>query len=99
MPKKENNKPEPAKRKLAKGIYLSQVIGNEVQEVLSHYEEEQKIEIAEHLILMFQEILKYFKTKDESIYSNYAERENELLKKYGKAFKPLASKKLKLQNI
>ncbi len=41
---------------------------------------------------MFQEILKYFKTKDESIYSNYAERENELLKKYGKAFKPLASK-------
>ncbi len=92
MAKKEN-KPESSRRKLAKGIYLSQVIGKEVQEVLSHYEEEQKIEIAEHLILMFQEIREYFKTKDESVYTKYAERENALLKKYSKAFKPFTSKK------
>ena len=81
------------KRKPRKGVYLSDIAIKEITEVLSHYNTEQKIELIEHLQQMFKEVTEYFKTNSENIYKNYAERQQELLKKYGKLFKPFANKR------
>ena len=81
------------KHKLAKGVFLSDVAMKEISETLSHYETTQKIELIGHLQLMFKEVAEYFKTKEEAIYKRYAERQQELLKKYGKLFKPFAEKR------
>lgn len=81
------------KSKLRKGVYLSDITLKEITEVLSHYNTEQKVELIEHLQTMFKEITEYFKTNDDAIYKTYAERQQELLKKYGKLFKPFASKR------
>lgn len=86
---KTNHKPKPRK-----SIYLSMVIGKDVEEILSHYEDEQKVEIAEHLIQTFDDLLEYFKTRSEDVYQKYAKRENELLKKFGKTFKPYTQKRI-----
>ena len=81
------------KRKPRKGVYLSDTALKEITEVLTHYDTEQKIELIEHLQQMFKEITDYFKSNSESVYRGYADRQQELLKKYGKLFKPFASKR------
>jgi len=81
------------KRKPRKGVYLSDIAIKEIEEVLTHYNTEQKIELIEHLQQLFKEVAEYFKTKDDSIYRTYADRQQELLKKYGKLFKPFAFKR------
>lgn len=78
------------KPKPHKAVYLSMVIGKEIDNVLMKYDGEQKIEIAEHLIKTFDELLEYFKSKEEEVYRKYANREKDLLNKYGKAFKSYA---------
>ena len=91
-PNTENELPK--KPKMRKGLFLSQVVGIEVDEILGSYELEQKIEIGEHLILSFGEIDEYYKTKDNSVYQKFVKREHELLKRYGKAFKPYNQKQI-----
>ncbi|MCC6447504.1 MAG: hypothetical protein IT215_02310 [Chitinophagaceae bacterium] len=66
------------------------VIGKEINSVLTKYEGEQKIELAEHLLKTFDELLEYFKTKEEEVYQRYVSREKDLLKKYGKSYKAYA---------
>lgn len=91
MSKAETNNSN--KRKLRKGVYLSDIALKEITEVLTHYNTEQKIELVEHLQQMFKEVAAYFKTNDDAIYRSYADRQQELLKKYGKQFKPFAFKR------
>ncbi len=81
------------KSKLGKGVYLSDVALKEITEVLTHFDTEQKIELIEHLQQLFKEVAEYFKTNDDAIYRTYADRQQGLLKKYGKLFKPFASKR------
>lgn len=81
------------KSKLGKGVYLSDVALKEITEVLTHYDTEQKIELIEHLQQLFKEVAEYFKTNDDSIYRTFVDRQQELLKKFGKLFKPFASKR------
>lgn len=92
MPKKPNTKA--SNPKINKIHYLSKVIADDVLEIVEHYQNEQRIEISEHLIKTFDEVLEYHKNNGSlEIYRRYAHRENELLKKYGKAFKPYVAKK------
>ncbi|MBS1652282.1 MAG: hypothetical protein JSU07_09760 [Bacteroidetes bacterium] len=91
MSKIENK--DSKKHKPRKGVYLSDVALKEITEVLSHYNTEQKIELIEHLQQMFKEVAEYFKTNEDTIYSTYADRQQELLKKYGKLFKPFSFKR------
>ena len=85
----QSNKP-----KLSKSVFLSMAVGKEITEVLNCYENEQKIEIIDHLLLTFDDLLAYFKSRDEEIYKRYADRELTLLKKYGKNFKPFSHKSM-----
>lgn len=89
----KNEKSEHEKGKLAKGIFLSDIALKEISELLVHYEPEQKIDIIEHLQQLFKELAEYYKTRDNAIYERYAAREQALLKKYGKLFKPFANKR------
>lgn len=89
--KKESS--EQAKPKVKKGIFLSDVAMKEIDEVLAHYEPAQQIELAEHLRKIFKEVGQYFKTNDEAVYNGYVERQDALLTKYGKLFKPFAHKR------
>lgn len=91
MSKAETNNSN--KHKPRKGVYLSDVAFKEITEVLTHYNAEQKIELIEHLQQMFKEVAEYFKTNEDAIYRTYADRQQELLKKYGKQFKPFAFKR------
>lgn len=91
MSKSENK--ESKKHKPRKGVYLSDIAVTEIEEVLIHYNTEQKIELIEHLKEMFKEVAEYFKTNDDTIYRTYANRQQELLKKYGKLFRPFANKR------
>lgn len=90
---KEKVNKEYEKRKPSKGVYLSDVALKEITETLTHYNTEQKIELIEHLQQMFKEVAEYFKTNSENIYRGYADRQQELLKKYGKLFLPFANKR------
>jgi hypothetical protein len=92
MSKTPKETKEPLKPKPSKGVYLSLVIGKEITEILNQYENEQKIELAEHLIQTFDDLSAYFKTREESVYRRYADRETQLLKKYGKDFKAFSEK-------
>lgn len=87
----KQNTSNDSKSKPRKAVYLSMVIGKEINNALMKYEDEQKIELAEHLIKTFDEIQEYFKTREEEVYQRYANREKDLLKKYGKAFKPYSN--------
>lgn len=86
----KENKEQPVKPKLSKDVYLTQYIGKRIDTVLNHYGTEQKIELAEHLLQTFDDLLEYFKTKEDNIYEKYASRENGLLKRYGKKFIPFS---------
>lgn len=88
MPK--SIKEQTTKPKLSKDVYLTQYLGKKIDAKLSHYDTEQKIELAEHLLKTFDDLFDYFKTKDDNVYQKYANRENQLLKKYGKKFKPFS---------
>ena len=83
-------KKQTTKSKLSKDVYLTQYLGKKIDEALNHYDTEQKIELAEHLLQTIDDLLEYFKTKDDNVYQKYANRENQLLKKYGKKFKPFS---------
>jgi hypothetical protein len=77
------------------------IVGKDVEAIIEHYQDEQRIEICEHLIKTFDDLVEFFKSggSDET-YRVYANRENELLKKYGKAFKPYTEKQIyKLFNV
>ncbi|MDO9187641.1 MAG: hypothetical protein Q7W13_16650 [Bacteroidia bacterium] len=92
MPKSEDK--DSKERKPRKGVYLSDIALKEITEVLTHYDTEQKIELIEHLQQIFKEIAEYYKTNnEESIYRGYSDRQQQLLKKYGKLFKPFANKR------
>ena len=82
------------KSKPNKSIYLSMVIGKEINQVLEQYQGEQKIELAEHLIKTCDELIEFFATREDNVYKRYAERENDLLRKFGKAFKPFSDLKI-----
>lgn len=89
----KTNAKDSKKLKPRKGVYLSDIAIKEIEEVLTHFNTEQKIELIEHLQQLFNEVVEYFKTNDDIIYRTYADRQQELLKKYGKLFKPFASKR------
>lgn len=87
----KSEKPKPLQKPL-KGVYLSAVIGKEIDEVLTHFNIDQKAEIIEHLQLLFDELEEFFKTKDDAVYKRYVNRETELTKKYKGAFNPFIQK-------
>jgi|GEM_PF-1096656 len=90
MPKPEkelNPAPKPSK-----GIYLAEVSIKEIKELLKNYENEQRIELSEHLMSIFGNIDEYFKTKDKEILSDYRNADFELVIKYGRKFKPFHDK-------
>ncbi len=86
----KENKEQTTKPKLCKEVHLTQYLSKKIDAILNHYDIEQKIELAEHLLLTFDDLLEYFKTREEQVYKKYAGRENALLKKYGKKFKPFS---------
>lgn len=86
----KSSKEKKVEPKLNKDVYLTNYLGKKIDAVLNHYDTEQKIELAEHLLLTFDDLLEYFKTSEEQVYLKYADRENALLKKYGKKFKPFS---------
>ena len=92
MAKKKENSAQ-ARPKMRKGFFLSDVAMKEMDAVLAHYEPIQQIELTEHLITMFKEVAEYYKTRDNAVYKIYAERQEALLKKYGRLFRPFASKR------
>ncbi len=89
----KNNPKEIKKNEPQKGIFLSDVALKEITEVLKNYDTVQKIELIEHLQLTFKEVAEYFKTREDAIYKQYADRQQGLLKKYGKLFRPFAEKR------
>ena len=90
----KENTTKPNKPKLSKSVFLSIAVGKEITDILNCYENEQKIEIIDHLLLTFDDLLSYFKSRDTEVYKRYADRELTLLKKYGKNFKPFSHKSM-----
>jgi len=68
---------------------LSRIVLKDIQEVLGNYNLEQKIEVVEHFIKLFEELKEYSETKDfvEPL-KQFTNRELELLKRYRSAYKP-----------
>lgn len=58
------------------------------RDAIIHYELPEKLELTEHLSFALDLILIHAHTNNENIYSYYLELEDELLRKYRKAFKP-----------
>lgn len=91
---KEKKEFDAPKEKYLKGAFLSRVVLKDVQEVLTHYNIEQKIKLTEHFIKLFEELLEYSKTKDlVTQLQKFANREVELLKKFRNAYRPYEVKK------
>lgn len=85
--KKSEENPKPSK-----SDYLAQLTIKDAQQVLDHYAIPQRIEMAEHLMRLFMEVEEYFKTGNEDLINNFRKREDELLLKYGREFKPYKEK-------
>ena len=81
----ENSEP---KRKPLKGAFLSQIIAKEIQEILSQIDPDMRQIILEHLILLFKDLESHASSKDDTVYLNFAKRETDMMKKYGKAIEP-----------
>jgi hypothetical protein len=88
MSDSKNNKKVIGKPKPTKSVFLSQVIEREIKDVLSHFENEKKGVILEHLILLFKDLETYSHSQDEASYNRFAEREMELIKKHGRSMEP-----------
>ena len=87
------NDPTGPREKYLKGAFLSKVILNEIEGVLLHYNSEQKIELVEHFIKLFDELQESSKTKDFVLpLQQFTNREVELLKKFRSAYKPYEAK-------
>lgn len=67
---------------------LAQLFSRSYSEMLKSYELDQQIELTEHLLQQIKIIKEYQKTQSEKIFSEYTEKETNLLKKYGKHLKP-----------
>jgi hypothetical protein len=61
---------------------------NDYRDAIIHYELPEKLELTEHLSFALDLIFIHAHTNNENIYSYYLELEDELLRKYRKAFKP-----------
>jgi len=78
--------------KQRKAVHLAQFCLKQVEDVLATYKGVQRVEIAEHLLQTFTNIAEFYMTSNENVYNTFIQREEALLKRYGKAFKPLVSK-------
>ncbi len=93
MPSQKQESGSPRKFYL-KGAFLSKVVLNEIEGVLLHYNLEQKIELTEHFIKLFEELLEYSETKDFATpLGKFTNREVDLLKKFRSGYKPYEEKK------
>ncbi len=90
---KQNNISNSSKEKYLKSAFLSKVVTNEIEGVLLHYNRDQKVELTEHLIKLFEELAEYAKTNDVLLLQQFTNREVELLKKYRSAYKPYEARK------
>src|SRR6218665_2582087 len=73
-------------------IRLSMAFTNDYDEIIKHYKQPQQEELTEHLIGMLNVMYDYVQTNRNEDYERYVKSENDLQKKYGKAFEPFASK-------
>lgn len=73
-------------------IRLSMAFTNDYDEMIKHYKQPQQEELTEHLIGMLNVMYDYVQTNRNEDYERYVKSENDLQKKYGKAFEPFASK-------
>lgn len=90
---KKKSETEDSQQKYLKSAFLSKVILNEIEGVLIHYNQEQRIELLDHFINLFDELLEYSETKDFlSSLQKFTNREVELLKKYRSAYKHYEAK-------
>ncbi len=90
---KQKKETEISKERYLKTAFLSKSVLKDIEAVLTHYNPEQKIELTEHFIKLFDELLEYAETKDfiEPL-KQFTNRELELLKKYRHAYKPYEEK-------
>lgn len=78
-----------SKERYLKVAFLSKAVLKDVQEVLTHYNLDQKLELTDHFIKLFDELREYSETKDFVIpLQKFTNREMELLKKFRHAYKP-----------
>ncbi len=81
------------KERYLKVAFLSKAVLKDIEEVLTHYNLEQKIELTDHFIKLFEDLLECSKTKDFiPPLKQFSNRELELLKKYRHAYKPYEAK-------
>lgn len=90
MPK--TKKDQSSNLKPSKGVFLAETLIKEIKDVLAHYQPEQRVEMTQHLISVFWNVINYHKTRDENILTEFRNGEQELLFKYGKKFKPYHDK-------
>jgi hypothetical protein len=89
----KNPKQDP--KKLAKptvAAHLAKYSLNQIRDLFEVYVGQQRIMIAEHLLQTFVDIAEYYETKSNGVYDSYRQREEALIKKMGKASKPLVAK-------
>lgn len=89
----KNRKEEPQKpSKPLKHAHLIQYSAKHIKEVLAEFKGTQRVEITEYLLQLFSDIAEYHATKNIAVCEAYLMREEALLKRYGKLFKPVVSK-------
>src|ERR1035437_5109842 len=79
------------KRHLVPSLLTQQFL-KDYEDTVKHFKLPQQIELTEHLLEMLDIMKEYAQKEDGKVYDNYVKRENALLKKYGKAFKPFKEK-------
>ena len=73
-------------------LLLAQRFIRDYDEVMRHYEPEDKLNITQHFLQVLDIQQQYIKTEDANIYKQFAALEETLLRHYGKALKPYRDK-------
>ncbi len=89
MPKKEKNITPPRFQVVA---LLAQKFIRDYEDTVNQYGLPQQLELTDHLIDVLDLMKQYIVNHDESIWKQYKDKENALLKKYGKTLKPYADR-------
>ena len=71
---------------------LAQKFIRDYDNTVKQYELPQQLELTDHLLDVLELMEQYAETPDEAIWKQYKEKEDALLKKYGKTLKPYAGK-------
>jgi hypothetical protein len=71
---------------------LAQNFIRDYDDAVKQYELPQQLELTDHLLAVMDLMEQYTETTDDAIWKQYSEKEDALLKKYGKTLKPYAAK-------